>query len=203
MRSSRSRPACVSELFTSGLLSREKTTVEDGERLLAFCEQHDLELSADAREAYLIRIPKVSDPTGPEDYHVRIMVQAEAFFRICRATQLWLPGTTTIAGSGDEMRATATCHTRLAPGEPWVEVGAQARFFIYYERASDGCQATPRWDLAPDIALSQVAEVLAARKALGDILADVHTEAGTMEFASDQRVIRRLNERAVAARIRN
>ena len=75
MRSSRSRPACVSELFTSGLLSREKTTVEDGERLLAFCEHHDLELSADVREAYLIRIPKVPDPREAEDYRAQITVQ--------------------------------------------------------------------------------------------------------------------------------
>lgn len=189
------RPATAQDLFSQGHLSQDKTSMADAERLLAVLNKYDLILTEEKREAYLVRTPKVQDPKSVDDYQSEIYVPTPVFFRICRSTGCWLPGKVSFSGSGDDMICYATCHTRLSVNDAWVEVGAHARKFVYYRREADGQSPELRWEITPDIALAETAEVLAARKAVGELVNDVNVEAVTLEFAVDRRVIKRIEER--------
>ena len=186
------RPATAHELFTQGHLSPEKTSLQDAEAFLAFLCRYDLELTATVREAYLIRTAKKPQPESLEDYTSAIYVPTAIFFRICRATGLWMPGSLSFTGSGEALVCPATCHSRLTTNDAWVTVGAHARMYVYYQRGPDGQTPVPRWALTPDIALAETAAVLAAQKALGALVADINTEATTLEFAMDRRVQARI-----------
>jgi hypothetical protein len=65
--------------------------------------------------------------------------------------------------------------------------------FVYYRRGPDGQTPEPRWAITPDVALAETASILAARKALGQLVDGIHTEATTLEFAMDRRVVARLD----------
>lgn len=186
------RPATAHDLFAQGYLSPDKTSVADAEAFLAFLCTHDLELSPAVRDAYLIRTAKKPMPESLEDYTSAIYVPTAVFFRICRATGLWMPGSVSFTGSGEDLVCTATCHSRLTTNDAWVTVGAHARMFVYYRRGPDGQTPDPRWALTPDLALAETASVLAAQKALGRLVADLNTEATTLEFAMDRRVQARI-----------
>ena len=186
------RPATAQALFDEGHLSPEKTSLRDAQAFLAFLCTYDLELTATVREAYLIRTAKKPLPESLEDYTSAIYVPTAIFFRICRATGLWMPGSVSFTGSGEDLVCTATCHSRLTTNDAWVTVGAHAHKFVYYQRGPDGQTPVPRWALTPDIALAETASVLAAQKALGARIADINTEATTLEFAMDRRVQARI-----------
>jgi hypothetical protein len=182
------RPTTAQEFFDQGILSTDKTTLADAERFLAFLNKYDLVLNADQREAYLVRTAKFPNPKTRDDYTSEFYVSSQIFFRICRSTGLWMPGTVTFSGSGEDMICYATCHARYSVNDAWVEVGAHARMYVYYRRSADGQTPDIRWDITPDIALAETAEILAARKALDSLVSGINTEATTMEFAQDRRV---------------
>lgn len=187
------RPTSVQACFDAGLLHPDQTPIDVAERLLAVCAQYDLELHAGVREAYLVRTPTCPHPRHRDDYTYQVFVTTPAFLRVCRATGRWMPGTISFQGGGDERIAYATCHVRAHRDDPaWLTVGAHARWFTYYTRQADGETPTDRWAYTGDIALAEVAEVLAARKGLGEAVNGLHTEAGTMELAQDARFIRHL-----------
>ena len=180
--------------YAAGLFTPDRTPPVEVERLLAFCARHDLAMNERTKEAFFVRTPLVPQPSTPADYEYACYVTTAVFLRQCRRSGRWMPGTVAFSGSGDERTAIATCHTRLAVGESWLEVGANAAWFQYYERDRDGQTPTARWRCLGDICLAEVAEVLAARRALGDLVEELRTEEGALALAQDVRVLRRLED---------
>jgi hypothetical protein len=164
------KPHCiesVSGLRAAGLLDR--FSEQDGQRLIDYAMKYHLSLTPEVQECYL------TDEGGPT-----IAITAPAFFRICAQTQLWRPGRVSFQVLDDPVGliATASCFSRDAVGDPWREVSDHARYRDFIQRNLESDPKTPAldekslWAICPTRLLQEAAEVQAAFKALGELIAE-------------------------------
>ncbi len=179
--------ATAAECYQAGLYDPATVPESEVARLIDYCRRHGLELSARQQEAYIILFEA--------DGRYVIFCTPAGFFRLCRATRRWLPGSCRFeylnppgyeSQSKENLVAYASCHVRdHVESERWVEVGYAAKLKDYYARVAGTPLADVYWRISPEHKLRLVAMIEAARLGLGPLVEGHRTLESTMEILFD------------------
>jgi hypothetical protein len=137
------------------------------QQLISYATTYGLDLAATSSDLY---------PLRQHQSAYLMVLRWSGIERICRSSGLWLPGRSRVTRHQDELIIEGSCYLRSArDSERWCEVSELARFGSHHERdyASDdllGSGPTGEWTLIPEQKLSEVAQYLAAAKALGELV---------------------------------
>jgi len=163
----------ITELYEAGIYNPDTHPRRQLRRLIAYCREYDLEMTVDRQEAYMAFSTK--------ENRYAIFCTPNGFFHICRRTKLWLPAESRVNHEINIRSLTvvpyvarAYCWTATTAGDGktrLIKVGASVRFKDYYEREPGTNKPNHRWKTEPEKLLLQTAEILAARSALGDLVA--------------------------------
>ncbi len=143
--------------------------VADAQRLISYANRHDLSLDIVGYTCSAVRRMGQVIP----------VLTTAGFLQICRSTGLWRPGTVTVVNLAGPygLVATAVCQVRdTIESSEWYHVSVVERWADHADRDMRSPLANPTytpslWTLTPTRMLSQAAEVSAAWKGIGHIMA--------------------------------
>lgn len=146
------------------------------DELLGYARTFGLHCSGAATEVLLARVPVEDPSTGVVILRTKRVLTAAGFLALAERTGRWKPGTQeTYRGRTGVLMAKARCYG--CQQEQWIPVDATVCYSDWYDRdlmASTTTVPAPkpgRWVTQPGVQLLAIAQVQAARTALGDLMA--------------------------------